>query len=84
MKFALLEAGLVGLGLRHVCHFYRVTVFSNYSLYNVPDISKHWSLMCEVSDSAHKPVDHATLMESVIQGALNTALITSREEIIST
>lgn len=40
--------------------------------------------MCEVSESAHKPVDHATLMESVIQGALNTELIYSREEIIST
>lgn len=66
------------------CPFYRVTVFSNYSPYNVPDISKHWSLMCEVSESAHKPVDHATLMESVIQGALNTGLIASREEIIST
>ena len=33
------------------CPFYRVTVFSNYSPYNVPDITKHWSLMCEVSES---------------------------------
>jgi protoporphyrinogen oxidase len=66
------------------CPFYRVTVFSNYSPYNVPDIRQHWSLMCEVSESGHKPVDHATLMESVIQGALNTGLIASREEIIST
>jgi len=66
------------------CPFYRVTVFSNYSPYNVPDIGKHWSLMCEVSESAHKPINHATLIESVIQGALNTGLIASREEIIST
>lgn len=66
------------------CPFYRVTVFSNYSPYNVPDISKHWSLMCEVSESPYKPVDHSMLIESVIQGALNTGLIASREEIIST
>ena len=66
------------------CPFYRVTVFSNYSPYNVPDINQHWSLMCEVSESAYKPVDHATLMGSVIQGALNTGLIASRDEIIST
>jgi protoporphyrinogen oxidase len=66
------------------CPFYRVTVFSNYSPYNVPDINQHWSLLCEVSESTYKPVDHATLMESVIQAALNTGLISSRDEIIST
>ena len=64
--------------------FYRVTVFSNYSPYNVPDIQKHWSLMAEVSESPHKPVNQAGLLEEVIQGALNTRLIESRDEIIST
>ena len=34
--------------------FYRVTVFSNYSPNNVPDISKYWSLMGEVSEVARK------------------------------
>lgn len=66
------------------CPFYRVTVFSNYSPNNVPDISRHWSLMAEVSESQYKPVHHTQLMEQVIQGALNTRLIRSREEIIST
>jgi protoporphyrinogen oxidase len=66
------------------CPFYRVTVFSNYSPYNVPDIRKHWSLMAEVSESTHKPVNQAALMEEVIQGALNTKLIERREDIIST
>jgi len=66
------------------CPFYRVTVFSNYSPHNVPDITKHWSLMCEVSESVHKPVDRATLLEDVIQGALNTRLISDRNEISST
>jgi len=66
------------------CPFYRVTLFSNYSPNNVPDISKNWSLMAEVSESSHKAVNHAGLMEEVIQGALNTRLIKSRDEIVST
>jgi protoporphyrinogen oxidase len=66
------------------CPFYRVTVFSNYSPYNVPDISTHWSLMAEVSESPHKAVNQAQLLEEVIQGALNTRLIDKREDIVST
>jgi len=66
------------------CPFYRVTVFSNYSPYNVPDINKNWSLMLEVSESQYKPVDQNRLMEDVIQGALDTKLISSRDEIVST
>ncbi len=64
------------------CPFYRVTVFSNYSPNNVPDSSRHWSLMCEVSESAYKPVDEALLLDDVIQGALNTRLINDRNQII--
>jgi protoporphyrinogen oxidase len=64
--------------------FYRATVFSNYSPNNVPDITKYWSLMLEVSQSRHKPVDQGRLLEDVIKGALNTKLISSRDEIVST
>jgi protoporphyrinogen oxidase len=66
------------------CPFYRVTVFSNYSPYNVPDINTHWSLMTEVSESPHKAVNQGELLEEVIQGALNTRLIDKREDIVST
>lgn len=66
------------------CPFYRVTVFSNYSPNNVPDIAQHWSLMAEVSESPHKPVDQGRLMEQVIEGMLATRLIERREDIIST
>lgn len=66
------------------CPFYRVTVFSNYSPNNVPDITKHWSLMAEVSESPFKPVDASTLVEDVIQGALNTRLIADRRDVVST
>ncbi|HXS37269.1 MAG TPA: FAD-dependent oxidoreductase [Flavipsychrobacter sp.] len=66
------------------CPFYRVTVFSNYSPNNVPDISQHWSLMAEVSESHYKAVNPITIVEETIQGMLNTRLIQSRDEIIST
>lgn len=66
------------------CPFYRVTVFSNYSPNNVPDINQHWSLMAEVSQSECKPVNAETIVEETIQGMLNTKLIQSRDEVIST
>jgi len=65
------------------CPFYRVTVFSNYSPYNVPDINEYWSLMAEVSQSEHKPVNPETVVEETIQGMLNTKLIESRDDIAS-
>lgn len=66
------------------CPFYRTTVFSNYSPYNVPDASKYWSLMTETSESEFKPVNQATIVEETIQGLLNCKLIESREQIAST
>ena len=66
------------------CPFYRVTVFSNYSPNNVPDITKNWSLMAETSDSPSKPVDTERLIENTIQGMLNTKLIERKSDIIST
>lgn len=62
--------------------FYRVTVFSNYSPNNVPDIRTHWSLMAEVSESPVKPIDSGRVVEETIQGALNTRLIESRDDIV--
>src|SRR5262249_40912222 len=56
------------------CPFYRVTVFSNYSPNNVPDIEKTWSLMTETSESDFKPVNHETLVQDTIAGLVNTKL----------
>jgi len=64
--------------------FYRGTVFSNYSPNNVPRPGENWSLMLEVSQSPAKPVNKETLVESVIQGLINTKLIPSRQDIVST
>jgi protoporphyrinogen oxidase len=68
------------------CPFYRVTLFSNYSPNNVPDITQYWSLMAEVSESPHKPVPATAeeRLEEVIQGMLNTRLIEKRDDIVST
>lgn len=68
------------------CPFYRVTVFSNYSPNNVPDINQYWSLMAEVSESPAKPVQgtEQERLEDVIQGMLNTRLIESRDDIVDT
>jgi protoporphyrinogen oxidase len=63
------------------CPFYRATVLSKYSPNNVPDITRHWSLMVEVSESPCKPVDHAGLVDSVITGLMATNLITTANEI---
>jgi protoporphyrinogen oxidase len=65
------------------CPFYRATIFSNYSPNNVPDSSRFWSLMVEVSESPYKPVDHGGLVDSVIAGLLATKLIESPNDIVS-
>jgi protoporphyrinogen oxidase len=65
------------------CPFYRVTVFSNYSPRNVPDPSRFWSVMAEVSESPFKPVDERALAGDVIRGARATRLIRPESEIVS-
>lgn len=66
------------------CPFYRVTVFSNYSPNNVPDIARGWSLMCEVSESPAKPVDVARVVRECVDGAAATRLVNSVEDITHT
>ena len=65
------------------CPFYRVTVFSNYAEANVPTPGSTWSLMCEVSESAHRSVNHASLVDSVVDGAVATGLVTDPRQIVS-
>jgi protoporphyrinogen oxidase len=66
------------------CPFYRVTVFSNYSPNNVPNIETHWSLMAEISESPHKPVDQTTLIEDTVEGMYATKLIHKQHDVVST
>jgi hypothetical protein len=66
------------------CPFYRVTVFSNYSPYLVPDASRNWSLLCEVSESPHKPVDAARVVEDTLAGLRATGLAADAGKVVST
>lgn len=66
------------------CPFYRVTVFSNYSPENVPDIDTQWSLMAEVSESRHKPVVAEEVIDNTIEGMFATKLIHKSHDILST
>jgi protoporphyrinogen oxidase len=57
--------------------FYRVTNFHNYSRFNVPDgdAERYFSLMCETTYSSHKPEDKTRIVESTIQGLVNSGMI---------
>jgi protoporphyrinogen oxidase len=57
------------------CPFYRVTHFSHYSPDNVDDIGRHWSLMCETSESQHKPVEEGRIEEETVRGLVASGLI---------
>jgi len=58
--------------------------FSNYSPNNVPHPGKEWSLMCEITESRDKIINHNTLISDTIQGLKNTKLITDNDKIVST
>jgi protoporphyrinogen oxidase len=47
--------------------FYRVTVLSNYSSFNVPDPTRYWSLLCEVSESPCRPVSSRVVANEVVR-----------------
>ncbi len=64
--------------------YYRVTVFSNYSPNNVPDINQHWSLMTETSESSAKPVHRESLIKDTIRALIEDKLIESEDDVIST
>lgn len=63
------------------CPFYRVTHFSHYSPNNVPDPSSQWSLMAEVSESAHRPVDGSRVAGDTVRGLVATGLIRSEADV---
>ena len=50
---------------------------------NEPQSGPYWSLMFEVSESSYKPVDINTIVEETIQGAINTGMVKSTDEIVS-
>ena len=66
------------------CPFYRVTVFSNYSPYHVPEPGSQWSLMAEVCETRNRPVDSSRIVEEVLEGFYATKLLeTWRDRVVS-
>lgn len=59
--------------------FYRVTNFHNYSPNNAAKPGASRALMCEISYSRHKKEDLSQLMESTVQGLVNTALMDEKD-----
>ncbi|KAF2029926.1 UDP-galactopyranose mutase-like protein [Setomelanomma holmii] len=49
-----------------------------------PKSGPYWSIMLEVSESSMKPVDHKNMLKDCIQGLINTEMIKSGDEIVST
>lgn len=68
------------------CPFYRVTYLSNYSPEVVPDASRQYSLLAEVSRSPFKPVNLDTVVEEVLDGFVNTRLLSpeDRRDVVDT
>lgn len=64
------------------CPFYRVTVFSNYSPYHVPQPGRQWSLMAEVCETSNRPVDATQIVAQVVQGFYNTQLLDADRDVI--
>ena len=63
------------------CPFYRVTHFSHYSPNNVPHAATQWSLMAEVSESSHRPVDRNHVVADVVRGLIATSLVSSERQV---
>ncbi len=68
------------------CPFYRVTYLSNYSPEVVPDATRQYSLLAEVSRSSYKPVDLDTVVEQVVEGFVQTKLLSpdDRKDVVDT
>ena len=63
--------------------FYRVTIFSNYSQFNVPQPGKQWSLLCEISESKNRPVDQTTLASKVLSALKHSGLVAEKSTVAS-
>jgi len=63
--------------------FYRVTVFSNYAPSNVPLPGSQWSLLCEISESNKKPVNHSKVIDETVSGLRSVGLINGTDQIVS-
>lgn len=62
--------------------FYRATIFSNYSVNNVPDHNKYWSILLEVSESPFRKIDLSGLKKDVVKNLIKIKYIKSADSIV--
>ena len=63
--------------------YYRVTVFSHYSPNNIPEGNGIWSLMAEVCESPHKPVDTCGLQAWTLKALRTDKLIEDDAQVLT-
>jgi hypothetical protein len=63
--------------------YYRVTVFSNYSPQLVPDEPEAWSLLLEVCESPHHPIDASRLTDQALEALRRDELLGEGAELRS-
>jgi protoporphyrinogen oxidase len=63
--------------------YYRVTVLSNYSPFNVPPGEGYWSLLAEVCETVARPVDGARLEEWTLAALRADGLLSSDVQVVS-
>ncbi|MDQ6830540.1 MAG: FAD-dependent oxidoreductase [Gemmatimonadota bacterium] len=61
------------------CPYYRLTYLSNYSPEVVPDASRQYSILAEISRSGHKPVDGDTVVADTLRGLVNTKMLSEAD-----
>jgi protoporphyrinogen oxidase len=64
--------------------YYRVTVFSNYSPYNVPRPGEQWSLMAEIAESPYAKLNTETLVDQTKKALIEDGLLTNPSAVITT
>jgi len=63
--------------------YYRVTVFSNYSPFNVPQGRDAWSLMAEVCETPARPVNIERLRERTLEAMRRDGLLGAHSSLLS-
>jgi hypothetical protein len=60
--------------------FYRVTYLSNYADANVPDVSRHFSFLAEISLGTDEFISESSALKSTIDGFENAGMINASDK----
>jgi protoporphyrinogen oxidase len=63
--------------------YYRVTVFSRYSPFNVPAGGGYWSLMAEICETPSRPVATEGLLDRTVSALRGDGLLGRNSEVVS-